>query len=122
MKSKANAANRLSGCLERALETHAERVILDLRGLDRLDLEAVSSILIAHLIAESEHRQLLLIPGSANVQRVLDQVQGPFSYLERSDDSSLRCEQAGRAFSPWVTSAPDPGDGSWTSCSARRTG
>jgi len=83
-------ANRLSGCLECALETRAERVIVDLSGLDRLDPEAVSPILIAQLIADSEHRQLLLIPGSDRVQRVLDRVQGPFSYLEPDDDASLR--------------------------------
>ncbi len=79
-------ASRLSGCLEQALESRAERMILDLRGLDRLDPEAVSPILVAHLLADSEHRQLLLIPGSASVQRVLDRVEGPFSY---ADDRSL---------------------------------
>jgi anti-anti-sigma regulatory factor len=86
------AADRLSSCLERALETRAERVILDLRGLDRLDPAAVSPILIAHLTADSEHRQLLLIPGSARVQRVLDHAKGPFSYLRPDDDSWQRYE------------------------------
>jgi hypothetical protein len=84
--------NRLSRCLEHALETPAERVILDLRGLDRLNHAAVSPILVAHLTAESEHRRLLLIPGTAGVQRVLDQVQGPFDYLGPGDGSSLRYE------------------------------
>jgi anti-anti-sigma regulatory factor len=86
----AENSNRLSDCLEHALQTPADRVILDLGGLDRLDHEAVSPILIAHLIAESEHRQLLLIPGTADVQRVVDQVQGPFSYISPSDCSAQR--------------------------------
>jgi anti-anti-sigma regulatory factor len=87
--SRANA-NRLSICLEHALETRAERIILDLRGLDRLEPEAVSPILIAQLTADSEHRQFLLIPGSDSVQRVLDRMQGPFSYLDPDDDAALR--------------------------------
>jgi hypothetical protein len=70
-------------------------VILDLRGLDRLEHQAVSPILIAHLTAEAEHRQLLLIPGTFGVQRVLDQIQGPFSYLGPHDDSLL-CSEVGR--------------------------
>jgi anti-anti-sigma factor len=81
--------DRLSSCLENALETRAQRVILDLRGLDVLTPEAIGRILTAHLIAESEHRQLLLVPGSARVQRVLDRAQCPFSYLRPDDDVSL---------------------------------
>jgi hypothetical protein len=85
--------NRLSGCLEDALETRADRVILDLRGLDRLDPEAVSPILVAQFTADSEHRELLLIPGSDSVQRVLDRVQGPFSYLGSDDELRLPSER-----------------------------
>jgi ABC-type transporter Mla MlaB component len=84
------SATRLSGCLEQALEARAQRVLLDLSGLDRLEPGAVSPILVAQLIADSEHRQLLLIPGSDSVQRVLDRVQGPFSYLDPRDQSFLR--------------------------------
>ncbi len=91
--TRANAS-RLSRCLEHALETHAERVILDLGGLDRLDPEAVSPILIAHLTADSEHRQFLLRAASDSVQYVLDRVQGPFSYLVPDDDSLLRVDLA----------------------------
>jgi hypothetical protein len=80
--------DRLASCLENALETPAERVILDLQGLDVLSPEAISRILTAQLIAESEHRQLLLVPGSARVQRVLDRSQCPFSYLRPEDDWS----------------------------------
>jgi anti-anti-sigma regulatory factor len=90
--SRANA-KRLSGCLEAALEMRADRLVLDLRGLDRLDPEAVSPILIAQLTADSEHRQLLLIPGSDSVQRVLDRIQGPFSYVESDDDLGLASER-----------------------------
>jgi hypothetical protein len=84
------SANRLDGCLEQALEARARRVLLDLSGLDRLEPGAVSPILVAQLIADSEHRQLLLIPGSDSVQRVLDRVQGPFSYLDPRDESFPR--------------------------------
>jgi anti-anti-sigma regulatory factor len=85
-------ATRLSDCLEHALETRAQRVILDLSGLDRLEPKAVSPILIAQMIADSEHRQLLLIPGSDSVQRILDRVQGPFSYVDPRDESLLADE------------------------------
>jgi hypothetical protein len=84
------AVDRLSGCLDTALETPAERVTLDLRGLDVLSPEAIGRILTAQLIADSEHRKFLLVPGSARVQRVLDRADCPFSYLRPGDDFPLR--------------------------------
>jgi anti-anti-sigma regulatory factor len=91
------SANRLSDCLERCLETRAERLILDLTGLDRLEPGAMSPILIAHLIADSQHRRLLLVPGSDSVQRVLDRVQGPFVYVEPYGGDSLLGDDLGRS-------------------------
>lgn len=61
-----------------------------------LEHQAVSPIPIAHLIAEAEHRQLLLTPGTADVQRVLDQIQGPFFYLGSHERLRARRRIVGR--------------------------
>ena len=79
---------RLADCLDQALESDAERIVLDLSGLDRLDPAAVGTILLAHLCAVADHRQFILVPARGTVQRVVERVEGPFDYLARQSRSA----------------------------------
>jgi anti-anti-sigma factor len=70
----------LATVLEEALETDAGRIVLDLSELEAIDRAGVYTILLAHLRAADQLRQLLIVPGPPVVQHVFDAVQGPFSY------------------------------------------
>jgi anti-anti-sigma regulatory factor len=78
----ATACDRLADTVERALDKNVETVVLDLRGIEVVDLAGVHVMLVAHLRASDQLSQLLLVPGLPAVQRVIDPLQGPFVYID----------------------------------------
>ena len=86
----ANAA-ALSERIDDGLHARPTYIVLDLSRLDRVDPGAVGTLLGAHLRAQADHVELLLVPAADVVQRVIDRIEGPFFYLqpppeERSPD------------------------------------
>jgi anti-anti-sigma factor len=81
---------RLSEVLSSALEGAAQRIVLDLSQLRVIDVWGLHPILTAHLRASDQHKQLLIVPGSDAVQRVLDSIHAPFDYTVPSSFSA-RC-------------------------------
>jgi anti-anti-sigma factor len=77
----ATACDRLAEPLQRFLDRGGERIVLDLRGLERIELAGIHTLLLAHLRASDELTELLLIPSTPAVQRVLDASGGPFVYV-----------------------------------------
>jgi anti-anti-sigma factor len=71
---------RLSEVLSSAVEGSAERIVVDLSQLRVIDVWGLHPILTAHLRASDRHKQLLIVPGSDAVQRVLDSIHAPFDY------------------------------------------
>jgi anti-anti-sigma factor len=76
----AATATRLADCLDEALDDDVTPIVVDLSDLRSLAPAAVATLLIAHRRAFDDHRELLLIRGSAAVQQVVDRVDGPFLY------------------------------------------
>jgi anti-anti-sigma factor len=76
----ATTAAGLADCLDEALDGYVTRIVVDLSDLRVLAPAAVATLLIAHRRAFDDHRELLLIRGSADVQEVVDRVDGPFLY------------------------------------------
>jgi anti-anti-sigma factor len=64
--------DELFTALEVALLSHAERVILDLRGLDFIDSSGLQAVLVADLIATTRHKDFVIRRGPDAVQRVFD--------------------------------------------------
>ncbi len=89
-KLTVRTAPRLADCLEEASTGGVDRIVVDLSGLRVLDPPAVGPLLAAHLRAQDDHRELMLIRGPTPVQRVLDRVEGPFRYLSGSRRDRLR--------------------------------
>lgn len=75
-------ADPLAEVLEAALEARAERIVLDLSGLEHIDRVGVHAILLAHLRCSDQQRALLIVPGPSAVQDVFDAVGGPFDYVD----------------------------------------
>jgi anti-anti-sigma factor len=76
----AATAARLADCLDDALDDCVTPIVVDLSELQALAPSAVATLLIAHRRAFDDHRELLLIRGSTDVQQVVDRVDGPFLY------------------------------------------
>lgn len=72
---------RLSETVQIALDQKRERIVLDLRGIEHVGMIGVHALLLAHLRASDELTELLLIPASPAVQRVIDAAHGPFVYV-----------------------------------------
>jgi len=72
--------DRVGEVLAAALEGPAERIVLDLSRLQVIDVWGLHPILTAHLRAGDQLKQLVIIPGSQAVQRVLDSIHAPFDY------------------------------------------
>ena len=62
----------LDGELERALDSGAETLVLDLRQLEFMDSTGLSVIVKAHQRLTASGRQLSLVRGPQQVQRLLD--------------------------------------------------
>ena len=77
----ATACDRLADAVQLALDQEGERIVLDLRGLECIDLAGVHVLLLAHLRASDRLTELLLIPASPAAQRVIDALHGPFVYI-----------------------------------------
>lgn len=95
---------RLNGALDLAYAyrfddelRHAERdatdcLVLDLRGLDFVDSAGMSRILAARRRARRAGRRLVLVRGSASVQRFLQvaALTEHFEYVNRPEDAIAR--------------------------------
>jgi anti-anti-sigma factor len=87
----------LADVLEEAREGDAGQIVLDLSDLVAIDHAGLDTILTAHLRASDELKLFLIVPGPPAVQRVLDRVQGPFTYATRRGyPSSARARSRGR--------------------------
>jgi ABC-type transporter Mla MlaB component len=75
-------ADPLADVLEAALEAQAERIVLDLSALERIDHVGVHTILLAHLRSSDQQHALLIVPGPGAVQGMFDAVEGPFDYVD----------------------------------------
>ena len=64
--------DELFAALEVAVLSHAERVLLDLRGLDFIDSSGLQAILVADVIATTRHKNFMIRRGPDAVQRVFD--------------------------------------------------
>ena len=71
-------AHELAGAVSRASES-AWRVVLDLREVTFMDLGGLKAFLEAQRTARARRRDLKVVPGSPNVQRVFE--------LTRTDDA-----------------------------------
>jgi anti-anti-sigma factor len=85
----ATACDRLADALMRALDQRANRIILDLREIEVIDLAGVYVMLVARLRASDQLTDLLRVRGSPAVQRVIDRVLGPFVYINA--DRTFAC-------------------------------
>jgi anti-anti-sigma regulatory factor len=72
---------QLSETVQIALDQRRERIVLDLRGIQHVGMAGVHALILAHLRASDELRELLLIPASPAVQHVIDAADGPFVYV-----------------------------------------
>jgi anti-anti-sigma regulatory factor len=77
----ATACARLAETVQLALDQNIDRIVLDLKGIERIDLAGVHALLLAHLRASDELTELLLIPASPAAQRMIDAAYGPFVYI-----------------------------------------
>jgi anti-anti-sigma factor len=77
---KLETGARLGEAIAGALEDDAELIVLDLSRLESIDRSGVHAILLAHLRASDQLKQLVIVPGPAAVQEVFDSIEGPFSY------------------------------------------
>jgi anti-anti-sigma factor len=71
----------LADTLDQALDEDNDAIVLDLADLQLIDEAGVRTILLAHLRSSDEHRQFLVVPGREAVQRIIDQIEGPFRYI-----------------------------------------
>jgi anti-anti-sigma regulatory factor len=78
----ATACARLAETVQIALDQKTDRIVLDLEGIERIDLAGVHALLLAHLRASDELTELLLIPASPAAQRMIDAAHGPFVYVD----------------------------------------
>lgn len=93
----------LTDALEDALEDGSKLIVLDLRGLHSIDMAGLDTILTAHLRAGDELKCLVIVPGSPQIQRVLDASQGPFLYTSEPRKPAVAGARARRRrarFSP----------------------
>jgi anti-anti-sigma factor len=105
-------APRLAGCLDEALDDDVTPIVVDLSGLRVLAPAAVATLLNAYRRASDDHREFLLIRGSAAVQQFVDRVDGPF--LTPADDSrqiSIHRACGAKLRSRYVPSGRDPATG-----------
>jgi anti-sigma B factor antagonist len=67
-----DTAPALERTLERALESGADRVVLDLRELEFLDSSGLRSLLLARRRAEDARKPFALVAGSHELERTLE--------------------------------------------------
>lgn len=73
------ACDRLAETVQRTIDQKGNRIVLDLTGIEFIDLAGVRVLLLAHLRASDEFTELLLLPALPAVQSVIDAIHGPFA-------------------------------------------
>jgi anti-anti-sigma factor len=73
----------LADTLDEALEEDGELIVLDISDLEVIDTTGVQTILLGYIRTSDERKQLLLVPGRGAVQRIIDDIHGPFRYTQQ---------------------------------------